>query len=284
MLVIARSWLVSCRLLGRTWGGLVGSVLFYDFPLYINSLKDRAKMKIKKEKTVAFVGSDNLAALRNATDRNLENVIRTELLFVIEEFYKDGKDTFLSALDSGFEMLAAEVVLEYAEAHEGIRLYAVTDDKVNMPVRHERVLEAVSGRLVVPEKEVHDFLVENSSEIVVYGSGKMPILEQAERSGVEAWNMYEEIKGYLSIQSPVKQYLQDYPKVSSFRYGREGVIFRGHNQPFPVTFAEISRVERQDDMLHFTLRDGMVIMASLISDSCYVKLPPHHHSGSGFLC
>ena len=239
-------------------------------------------MKIIKKKTVAFMGSGNLAALRNATDRNLENVIRTELLFVVEELYQEGKEIFLSTLGSGFEMLAAEVVLEYAGAHEGIRLYAVTDDKVNVPVRHKRILEAASGRLVVPEKEVHDFLIENSSEIVAYGSDEMPILVQAERSGVEAWNMYEEIKGYLSIQSPVKQYLQDYPKVSSFRYGREGVIFRGHNQPFPVTFSEISRVERQDDMLHFILRDGMVIMASLISDSCYVKLPPHHHSGIDF--
>ena len=72
----------------------------------------------------------------------------------------------------------------------------------------------------------------------------------------------------------MKQFLQDYPEVSSFRYGREGLIFRGHNQPFPVTFVEISRVERQDDMLHFILRDGMVIMASLISESCYVNLPP----------
>lgn len=241
-------------------------------------------MKIKKEKTVAFVGSGNLAALRNATDWNLENVIRTELLFVIEELYKDGKDTFLSALGSGFEMLAAEVVLEYAGAHEGIRLYAVTEDYVNVPLRHKRILEAASGRLVVSEKEVHAFLIENSSEIVLYGNGKMPILEQAKHSGVEAWNMYEEIKGYLSIQSPVKQFLQDYPEVSSFRYGREGLIFRGHNQPFPVTFVEISRVERQDDMLHFILRDGMVIMASLISDSCYVNLPPHHHSNSDFLC
>lgn len=245
-------------------------------------------MKIIKEKTVVFVGSGDLAALRNATDRNLENVIQTELLFVIEELYKDGKDTFLSALRNGFEMVAAEAVLEYAGAHKGIYLYAVRESsmsgKEDMPVRYKRILEAASGCLVVPEKEVHDFFIENSSEIVAYGRGKMPVLEQAERSGVEAWNMYEELEGYFSIESPVKQFLQVYPEVSSFRYGREGVIFRGHHRPFPVTFAEISRIERQDDLLHFTLRDGMVIMASLISESCYVKLPPPCHPEPGFSC
>lgn len=279
---------MSCGLLGRTRGGLVGSVLFYDFPLNINSLKDRAKMKIKKEKTVAFVGSGDLAALRNASDRNLENVLRTELFYVVEELYKEGKDTFLSALSNGFEIVAAEAVLEYAGAHEGIRLYAVRESsmigKEDMPLRHKRILEAASGRLIVPEKEVHGFLIENSSEIVAYGSGKPEILEQAERSGVEAWNMYDELEGYFSIESPVKQFLQDYPEVSSFQYGREGVIFRGHNRPFPVSFAEITGVERQDDLLYFKLRDGMVIMASLVSDSCYVKMPSHHYSGGDSLC
>lgn len=245
-------------------------------------------MKIIKEKTVAFVGSDDLAALRNATDRNLENVLRTELLFVIEELYKEGKDTFLSALRNGFEIMAAEAVLEYAGAHKGISLYAVRKSsmsgKKDMSVRYKRILEAASGCLVVPEKEVHDFLIKNSSEIVAYGSGKPEILEQAERSGVEAWNMYEELKGYFSIESPVKQFLQAYPEVSSFRYGREGVIFRGHHQPFPVAFGEIKSVERQDDLLYFKLKDGMVIMASLVSDSCYVKMPPHSQTKTNFLC
>lgn len=243
-------------------------------------------MKIIKEKTVAFVGSGDLAALRNVTDRNLENVIRTELLFVIEELYKDGKDTFLLALGNEFEMVAAEAVLEYGGAHEGINLYVVRESSMSgkEPVRYKRIFEAASDGLVVPERDVHDFFIENSSEIVVYGSGEMPIVEQAERSGVEAWNMYEELEGYFSVESPVKQFLQDYPMVRSFRYGREGVIFRGHHQPFPVAFEEIKRVERQDDLLHFTLRDGIVIMASLFSESCYVKLPLRPHAGGGFFC
>ena len=70
---------MSCGLLGRTWGGLVGSVLFYDFPRSSNTLKDQAKMKIIKEKAVAFVGNGDLITPDNVPDRNLENVIRTEL-------------------------------------------------------------------------------------------------------------------------------------------------------------------------------------------------------------
>lgn len=241
-------------------------------------------MKLIKEKTAAFVGSGDLAALRNATDRNLENVIRTELWYVIEELHQEGKTTFLSALRNGFEMVAAEVVLDFAGAHEEVVLYVVTDGKTDIPVGHQQILEAVSAHVLVAEKGVRDFLLENSSEIVSYESDETFVVELAEGRGVEAWNMYEEIKSYFSIQDPVKQFLQDYSKVSSFRYGREGVIFRGHHQPFPVAFAEISKVERQDDWLYFTLRDGMVIMASLFSESCYVKLPPHHYSSPGFLC
>lgn len=241
-------------------------------------------MKIVKEKTVAFVGSGNLATLQNVLDRNLINVIRTELWYVIDELYQEGKTIFLSSLNDKFEMLAAETVLEYAATHKGVNLYVVTNDKVDVSVCHHSILEAILDCVLVTEKGFHDFLLENSSEIVLYESNEMSIGEQAERRGIEAWNMYEEIKDYFSIQSPVKQFLQEYPKVSSFRYGREGLIFRGHNQSFPVSFEEISKVQRQDDLLHFTLKDGMVIMASLISDSCYVKLPPHHHSGAGFLC
>lgn len=241
-------------------------------------------MKLIKEKTAAFVGSGHLASPQNASDRNLENVIRTELWYVIEELHQEGKTTFLSALSSGFGMLAAEVVLEFAGTHEEVALYVVTDGKMDMSVGHQQILEAVSGHVLVAEKGVRDFILENSSEIVVYGSDETFIMKQTEGRGVEAWNMYDEIKDYFSIQSPVKRFLQNYPKVSSFRYGREGVIFRGHHQPFPVAFAEISKVERQDDWLYFTLRDGMVIMASLFLESCYVKLPPHLYSSPGFLC
>lgn len=241
-------------------------------------------MKIIKEKTVAFVGIGDLTTLGNASDRNLENVLRTELLFVIEELYQEGRDTFLSTLSSEFELLAAEVVLEYGGTHEGICLYVVIDDKVNVPEHHKWIVEAASGRLVVRKKDVHDFLIENSSEVIVYGSGKPEILEQAGRSGVEAWNMYDEMEGYFSIQSPVKRFLQNYPTVSSFRYGREGVIFYGYNQPFPVLFTEIMKVEKVDDSLCFRLKDGMVILASLVSDRCYVKLPPHSRTKNNFLC
>lgn len=245
-------------------------------------------MKIIKEKTVAFVGSHNMTAPKNVSDRNLENVIRTEVFYVLEELYKEGKDTFFIEAKNGFEILTAEAVLEYAETHKGISLYAVTksgvSEKEDMPVRYKRIFEAVTDWLVVTEERVDDFLIKNSSEIVVYGSGKPEILEQAERNGVEAWNMYDELEGYFSIQSPVKQFLQDYPNISSFRYGREGVIFRGHNQPFPIPFTEITKVEKVDDSLCFKLKDGMVIMASLFSDTCYVKLPPNSRIKPNFLC
>lgn len=246
-------------------------------------------MKIIKKKTVAFVGNDYLAP-KHVSDRNLENVIRTELFYVIEELHKEGKNTFLSALRNGFEMLAAEAVLEYAQSHEKINLYAVVplNFERNVPARYKRILEAVAGHLIVPESDGDDFLIENSSEIIVYGNSEKPevacVLNKAEQDGVEAWNMYDELEDYIFMQNPVKLFLQDYPNVGSFRYGREGVIFQGHNQPFPVSFAEITKVEKQGDLLYFKLLDGLVIMASLLSEACRVKLPTFGKPKRDFLC
>lgn len=240
-------------------------------------------MKIIKEKVVAFVGNGDLITPDNVPDRNLENVIRTELLYVIEELYNEGKTVFLSGLNSDFGMLVAEVVLKYAQSHPGAQLYAVissekqqTDYSYKDQLRYKRILEKATGCVTLDEfAHRTDF---QASEIVVYGNCEEPImkhlLKRAEKEGVEIWNMYDGIEDYFSIQSPVKQFLQEYPDVPSFKYGREGLIFRGNNQPFPVPFSDITHVERKNNRLCFTLRDGMVIMASLLSDDCYVRLPP----------
>lgn len=243
-------------------------------------------MKIVKKKTVGFVGSHNLSP-KHISDRNLENVIRTELYYVIEEFYKEGKTIFLSGLRNKFEMLAAEAVLEYGQECAEARLRVVVSDSGQERkysgeelLRYRQILENAAG-LVAIDGEVYakwnDFLIGHSSEVVVYGENEVPevrsILEMAERKGVEAWNMYGELEGYFSFESPVKEFLQDYPKVVSFRYGRDGVIFRGDHQPFPVEFTKIVQAKRRDNWLYFKLQDGMTIMASLVSDTCYVKLP-----------
>lgn len=234
-------------------------------------------MKIVKKKTVGFVGSHNLSP-KHVSDRNLENIIRTELYYVIEEFYKEGKTTFLSGLRNKFEVLATEAVLEYAQMYKGIRLYVVLslESEADDSKGRQRLFEAVTGRLVIPEEMIDDFLIESCSEVVVYGNEPdvIRVMDRAERENVEVWNMYDELEGYFSIENPVKAFLQDYPEVISFRYGREGLIFQGYQQPFPVAFAEIAQVEKQNDLLCFKLWNGLVIMASLFSDACYVKRPP----------
>ncbi len=243
-------------------------------------------MKIIKEKAVAFIGNCNLTTPKNVPDRNLENVIRTELFYVIEELYNEGKTIFLSEARCGFEMLAAEVVLEYAHSYPKVQLYAVVssvkqqvDYSYKDQLRYKRILEKATSRVTLDNfSQRTNFLVENTSEVVVYGNSEEPImkhlLEKAEREDVEVWNMYDGIEDYFFIQSPVKRFLQEYPDAPSFKYGREGLIFRGNNQPFPVSFSDITHVERKNNRLCFTLKDGMVIMASLLSDDCYVRLPP----------
>lgn len=252
-------------------------------------------MKIVKEKTVAFVGSGKTAIFEDVSDRNLKNVLQTELLYVVEELYKEGKDTFLSGLRNEFEMAVAEAVLEYKQSDAKARLYIVSapGQEGRYPaeelLRYRQILEKANGNVAVSkdaDAEWNDFLIKYSSEMIVYGEEPevRPVLEQAEGKGVETWNMYEELEGYFCIQSPVKVFLQNYPKVRSFRYGREGVIFRGYNQPFPVEFVNIARVDRRKDRLYFVLKDGMVIVASLLSEECFVRLPPLTDDGMKGMC
>ena len=59
-------------------------------------------MEIIKEKTVAFPGNRTLTTSTGHPDNNLENVIRTELYYVLEELYQEGKNTFLSGMAIGF--------------------------------------------------------------------------------------------------------------------------------------------------------------------------------------
>lgn len=55
------------------------------------------------------------------------------------------------------------------------------------------------------------------------------------------------------------------------RYGREGVIFQGHKQPFPISFEQIEKVENERGRLIFTLKNDTVIEKSLISDDCWIR-------------
>lgn len=251
-------------------------------------------MELNKETTVAFIGNKIFNTPNNIPDSNLENVIRTELQFIINDLINEGKHIFLTGMEPGFDMLAAEVVLEYAKRCSSVELYAVIPFARHEQcysdvdrIRYTRIYEGAANHIYINKGDYSEesnamrteFMLTNSSEVIVYDSGSDPLIKElTETMGNNAWNMYDELLVYFDNQSPVKKYLQDYPDVFSFQYGREGLIFDGNNQPFPIHFDQIEKIERSNDSLCFFLNDGLKIIASLNADEC--NIAPIRISGS----
>ena len=124
-------------------------------------------MKIAKNKATSFFGDQILSTPNHSLDRNLQNVIRTELQLTVEDLCKERKHIFLTAIKPGFEMLAAEVVLECAKRYKSIELHAV----IPFPghelcysdadrVRYKRIYEAVNNRIYLNEEFCEEALTQ----------------------------------------------------------------------------------------------------------------------------
>lgn len=248
-------------------------------------------MKITKAKTVAFTGNRTITTSDDTVDRNLENVIRTELSFILEELYEEGKTCYLNGGAIGFDLLAAEEVLKLRVKHPDVQLIIVVpfmgQELRYIPVdklRYAEILQQADDKILIWEggynviayHKRNDFLVENSSEIIAYsngiGHGAGSTVRKAEAKGVKLLNIFDELQAYFAIQHPAKAFLQDYSDIPSFRYGRNGVIFQGCDQPYPIAFGEIEKIEQKGGTLLFFLKDGQKIFASLTSDECSVLL------------
>lgn len=249
-------------------------------------------MKIIKEKTVAFTGHRTLTTADGTPDANLENVIRTELSFCLESCYRDGKNVFISGLAVGWDMLCAEEVLKLKSKYQDVvlivaipfmgqeRLYKEQDQS-----RYKAIYEAADHREFITDggydKDAYhkrnDWMIANCSEVIAYYNGKprsgtSSTMRKARITEVDILNVFDELKKYFAISHPAKQYLQSFPGVTSFRYGREGVIFDGANQPFPVNFEQISSIRLDGTVLLFELNNGVKYKASVLSDKCYIYI------------
>lgn len=247
-------------------------------------------MEIVKAKTVAFTGNRTLTTSDNRIDANLENVIRTELSHCLEDCYVEGKKNFISGMAIGWDMLCAEEVLKLRERHSDIKLivaipfqgqellYSAKDKN-----RYKTIYEAADLKEYITEegydKEAYhkrnDWMITNSSEIIAYDSGKQrsgtaSTVRKARLSGLEILNIYDELKNYFTISHFAKQYLQRFPFVTSFLYGREGVLFFGNQQFIPVPFTNIKAIELSGKYLAFTLTNNITYRASVYSDECLV--------------
>lgn len=272
-------------------------VLFYMVRFSKNQCSTRHQyfMETNKKNTVTFIGDQVFATPAGIPDNNLTNVIRTELQLVIDDLYKDGKYIFLTGIRPGFDMLAAEVVSECTRKYKSIELQAVIPfpgceafysdvDKL----RCQRIYKAATKRVCLSGKYHPDaiarqmeYIVSASSEVVFFSREPHPLEKLA---GEKGWNMYEELEEYFRTQSPVKDFLQDYPNVTSFRYGRKGLCFTRGEWLISAAFEDMAGMQVVGDELRLCLNDGTKIHASLVTDEVrFDPLPAIKPYGSELL-
>ena len=193
-------------------------------------------------------------------------------------------------MEIGWDMLCAEEVLKLREQHSDVRLiiaipfqgqelqYSEKDK-----YRYKAIFEAADHQEFITygdyDKDVYhkrnDWMIAYSSEIIAYDSGKphsgtASTVRKVMLSGVEVLNIYDELKNYFTISHFAKRYLQRFPFVTSFRYGREGLLFYGDQQFIPVPFTNIKEIELSGEYLVFTLANDITYRASIYSDECFV--------------
>ncbi|MBQ3204435.1 MAG: DUF1273 family protein [Alistipes sp.] len=131
-------------------------------------------LKQKNEKTVAFTGH-----------RTYEGEAQQELAAVLRELYAEGYRTFLSGMARGFDLAAAEAVMQLREEFADVQLIAVVPfEGFRSHFRgedleiYDRVIDAADERITVSEHrggsgffERNDFLADNSSYVVAWWDG-----------------------------------------------------------------------------------------------------------------
>ena len=82
-------------------------------------------MNIVKKQSVSFADYSDVNGFKNLENLDSKHDIFKDLFNLISTLSKQGYTTFLSGLDEGFDMLAAEAVLKLKGTREAIELVAV---------------------------------------------------------------------------------------------------------------------------------------------------------------
>lgn len=137
--------------------------------------------------------------------------LKTEIRRAVFEAYYDGFRFFMSGMAEGFDIFAAEAVLELKKEFEGISLVAVLPYS-EAPKRHsaatrrriENIMQKADfvyslGESHLPGCELrrNKYMVDNSSRIIGYynglSSGTAHCWNYAIEKGLETVNLYESI-------------------------------------------------------------------------------------------
>lgn len=203
-------------------------------------------MEIQKEKTIAFIGCSTTEILSGRDDRNLLNVVSTELYLIVASLYKQGVRIFLSDMSDGFATMAAEAVQQFKYEKEDIQLVAV------QPAQ---------------DRNLNDYMLANCSQMLCYDDGRNDAFyHRAEKEGVSVINVFTLLSDYFANNSPAKQALQPFDNIDGFRYCKEGILlcYLYGEKPVIAPFENIKYVEQRGDKLYVTLTNQLEVDADIL--------------------
>lgn len=82
-------------------------------------------MKNQKENSVSFTGYRTSKILKTSPLPNLLEHVQNDVYLTISKLYQKGYNTFISGMSEGFDLLAAQAVLEFKQNRLDIHLIAV---------------------------------------------------------------------------------------------------------------------------------------------------------------
>lgn len=143
-------------------------------------------MNIDINKTAAITGYEISKILETSLELNLLTNLMNRLTRVIKELYDSGYSTFISDLNEGFEMMAAESVVKLKNEYPDIKLIAVIqypgyENQFSSPdkYRYKRIIEDADKSIIISKVKTKDtqqqsskFILSNSSLIMCYSNGK----------------------------------------------------------------------------------------------------------------
>ena len=118
--------------------------------------------------------------------RTITGIDTDKLRLAIRQLYSEGYRTFASGMAEGFDLLAAEVILELKEELEGIRLLCVIPFEGHIAkvgaknrARYNSICAAADEVTTLAESyhpqayfERNDYLIEGADALICYYSGK----------------------------------------------------------------------------------------------------------------
>lgn len=205
-------------------------------------------MEIQKEKTIAFIGCSTTEILSGRDDRNLLNVVSTELYLIVASLYKQGFRIFLSDMSDGFATMAAEAVQQFKYEKEDIQLVAVQP---------------------APDRNLNDYMLANCSQMLCYDDGRNDAFyHRAEKEGASVINVFTLLSDYFANNSPAKQALQPFENIDGFRYCKEGILlcYLYGEKPVIAPFENIKYVEQRGEKLYVTLTNQLEVDADILTE------------------